>query len=189
MKIGIIDSGKGALGIAEGIKSLNCELLIIMDVAFFPYGNKSKDFLCKRALYLCDYLITKGVDIIILGCNTLSIYVLEFLKKIIDIKIYGVFDLIKNEINEKNIVVASKLTCDYINNNYKSNVVDGSLWIDDIQNNRGISNMVNELKKYEKKYQKIVLGCTHFLIFKEEYPFKVVVPTNYLLEVLKKEEL
>ena len=31
-----------------------------MDKGYFPYGKKSKEFLLKRSLYLCDYLIKKG---------------------------------------------------------------------------------------------------------------------------------
>ena len=44
-----------------------------MDKAYFPYGNKSIEFLLKRSLYLCEYLIKNNVSEIILACNTLSL--------------------------------------------------------------------------------------------------------------------
>ena len=51
-----------------------------MDKAYFPYGERSKEFLLKRALYLCSYLRDKNVDKIIFACNTLSLIVLPFIK-------------------------------------------------------------------------------------------------------------
>jgi len=202
MKIGIIDSGKGALAISRYLKE---EVIVLMDISYFPYGNKSKEFLCKRCLYLCDYLINKGVDIIILGCNTLSIYALDFVRNILNIKIFGVFEYIKEYLNTPNIFIfrifgvfeyikeyltkdnlfiGTKKTIEYVKNNYDVNVIDGSRWIEDIQYNKGINNMINYLSK--TKYNNIILGCTHFLMY--EYPFKVVQPIKNLLVDIKKEE-
>jgi len=181
MKIGIIDSGKGALAISRYLKE---EVIVLMDISYFPYGNKSKEFLCKRCLYLCDYLINKGVDIIILGCNTLSIYALDFVRNILNIKIFGVFEYIKEYLTKDNLFIGTKKTIEYVKNNYDVNVIDGSRWIEDIQYNKGINNMINYLSK--TKYNNIILGCTHFLMY--EYPFKVVQPIKNLLVDIKKEE-
>lgn len=178
MKVGIIDSGKGALAISRYLKE---EVIVLMDIAFFPYGNKSKEFLCKRCLYLCDYLINKGVDIIILGCNTLSIYALDFVRNILNIKIFGVFEYIKEYLTKDNLFIGTKKTIEYVKDNYDIDVLDGSIWIEDIQYNKGINNMVNYLSN--TNYDNIILGCTHFLLY--DYPFKVVLPIKNLLEDIK----
>ena len=62
MIIGIIDSGRGGLAVAEAIKEEEDTLLILLDKSFFPYGTKSKEFLMKRAFYLTEHLIKKGAD-------------------------------------------------------------------------------------------------------------------------------
>ncbi len=178
MKIGIIDSGKGALAISRYLKE---EVIVLMDISYFPYGNKSKEFLCKRCLYLCDYLINKGVDIIILGCNTLSIYALDFVRNILNIKIFGVFEYVKEYLTKDNLFIGTKKTIEYVKDNYDIDVLDGSRWIEDIQYNKGINNMINYLSN--TKYNNIILGCTHFLMY--EYPFKVVQPIKNLLEDIK----
>ena len=181
--IGIIDSGKGGLAVS---KYIDKDKIVIMDLAYFPYGGKDIEFLIKRSIYLCDYLISQNVSMIILACNTLSLVCLDFLRSIFDIKIYGIFDFIKDDLND-NLIIGSKVTYELLKEKY--NVIDGSSFINDIQNNMGISNMINYIEKYYNN-KKIVLACTHFLVYKEEdYPFKVVTPINKLLEEIKKEEL
>lgn len=190
MKIGIIDSGKGALAIGSSLKLLNHDLLIIMDECYFPYGNKSKEFLCKRALYLCDLLIKRNVDIIILACNTLSLYALDFIKSILSIKIIGIFDFIKDEMKLNNLFIGTTLSCKMIKEKYDIDVLDGSEWICHIQNKYCIDDMINNISKYKEKYTKIILGCTHFLVVDDiKCQNNIVEPTKRLIEAIKKEEL
>ena len=47
MLIGVIDSGIGGLEIVNRLSDKN-KYILIMDNAFFPYGNKRKEFLIKR---------------------------------------------------------------------------------------------------------------------------------------------
>jgi glutamate racemase len=136
-----------------------------MDCAFFPYGLKSKEFLIKRCLYLIEYLYNK-CDKIIVACNTLSLLVLPIVKKYYN-NVYGVFDLIKDNINKNSIIIGTKMTIDLVQLEYKNECIDGTLLIDCIQNNLNYNYIINEINNKISNYDNIILACTHFLKLKD----------------------
>lgn len=169
MLIGIIDSGIGGLEIVKRL-SINNKYILIMDKAYFPYGNKSKEFLIKRTIYLIDYLINKGVDIIILGCNTLSITVLDFIKDYYNINIYGVFEFLIKYFNKNNIFIGSKLSSSYVKNKYNIDSLNVEDLIYLLEKNMKYIDVLDKYNNIFKMYDNVILGCTHLLkIPKEEY--------------------
>lgn len=166
MYIGLIDSGLGGLGFLKGIKDNN-DYVLIMDKAFFPYGNKSKEFLIKRTLYLCNYLKKIGVDLIILACNTLSIIALDFIKLIYPNTI-GVIDLVKDYFYGNNLFLGSKNTINYLSNMYQISYIDSTNFIYAIENNLDIEKYIQEVEELSNKYDNIIMGCTHFIYVKDK---------------------
>lgn len=160
-RIGIIDSGLGGLYYT---RLINKSCILIMDTAFFPYGGKSKEFLIKRTIYLCKYLENK-CDKIILGCNTLSLIVLPFVKLIFK-NISGVFDELIPYIDKRSIIIGSKLTTKLASKIYNIDFIDGSKLIYMIENNINYEDEINRINNLIKNYDKIILACTHFLALK-----------------------
>lgn len=72
--IGIFDSGLGGLTAAkELVKVLPHENIIYFgDTARVPYGNKSRKTIIKYAEQDADFLLSKGVKMIIAACGTVS---------------------------------------------------------------------------------------------------------------------
>lgn len=136
-----------------------------MDCAFFPYGLKSKEFLIKRCIYLIEYLKNK-CDKIIIACNTLSLLVLPLISDYYE-NVYGVFDSLRININEKSVIIGSKMTIDLIKLDYSNDCIDGTLLINSIQNNLNYTEMINEINDNIEKYSNIILACTHFLKLKD----------------------
>lgn len=136
-----------------------------MDSAFFPYGEKSKEFLLKRSLYLC-YILTKyKVDRIILACNTLSLISLPFLKTFYNIS--GVFDSFKDEITPSSVIIGSKSTINVLKDRYKCLLLDGSDLIYALEKNLDYQAVIKKLNENISRCDKIILACTHFLKLKK----------------------
>lgn len=81
--IGIYDSGVGGLSI---YKSLKHELprenfLYIADQKFFPYGSKSTKIIKERADAACSWLEDEGVKLIVIACNTATVFGLDYVRK------------------------------------------------------------------------------------------------------------
>ncbi len=72
--IGVFDSGLGGLtAVKELIKVLPQENIIYFgDTARVPYGNRSQKTIRKYAKQDADFLISKGVKVIIAACGTVS---------------------------------------------------------------------------------------------------------------------
>lgn len=185
MRIGIIDSGKGGLAVAKKIKKKEDQLLILLDQGFFPYGTKSKEFLLKRSFYLANILISMKVELIILACNTLSIYALAFLKYSLTIPVIGIFDYFKPNLTNEYILLGSRATITYAKNHYPVQVYDGTEFIKAIEKKESITKYLEELKAYKGKA--FLLGCKHFLAIEEhKFPLPTLTQIPLLLEDIKK---
>ena len=137
-----------------------------MDSAFFAYGDKTKEFLIKRSVYLIEYLKHK-CDVIILACNTLSIVALPFLKLIYN-NVYGVFEELQLQINNRSAVIGSTNTVMYLSKIYKDVLfIDGRLLINAIEKNLDIKEYVDVINELIKDRDNIILACTHFLRLKD----------------------
>lgn len=133
-----------------------------MDKAYFPYGDKSIEFLLKRTLYLSYYLYNR-VDKIILACNTLSLIALPFLRLFFD-NITGVFNEFIPYINNDSAIIGSNRTINYLKEIYPNNLLlDGSKLIYKLENNIIYNKDIKEINNKIKKCSNIILACTHFL--------------------------
>jgi glutamate racemase len=90
--LGIFDSGLGGLTVVkEVLKHLpNRQIIYFGDTARVPYGNKSEEMIKKYAEEGVEFLLSKGAQIIILACNTMSAIAFETLKKKYDAPIFEV---------------------------------------------------------------------------------------------------
>lgn len=72
--IGIFDSGIGGLTVAKAVsEALPTEDIIYFgDTARVPYGIKSEETVRQYALEITDFLLSKGVKMILIACNTVS---------------------------------------------------------------------------------------------------------------------
>lgn len=185
MKIGIIDSGKGGLAVLKRILSPEHEYVVVMDDAFFPYGNKSKEFLCKRSYYLVRFLRTKGVEKIIIACNTLSLLALDFLKANCDLPILGIFEYLKDHLHPQNILLGSYNTCCVVQQLYPwVPTLDGTPLIEAIQKGEKVDRMLEDYQKKYQNYSRLLLACTHFLYLE---PSVFHINTIDPIESLKKD--
>ena len=74
MTLGIFDSGLGGLTVVKEIKKLHptANIIYLGDTARVPYGTRSKEIIEKFAIEDAKFLENRGVDKIIIACNTVS---------------------------------------------------------------------------------------------------------------------
>lgn len=188
--IGIFDSGVGGMTVLAELKQHfpNEDLIYLGDTKNFPYGDKSKENIIKLSTKCASYLISKDVKLIIIACGTATSQALEELKKIYRLPIEGIIsatieNIKKNQNNNLKIgVIATEGTI-------KSNKWEEELKkeIENVEvinkacpllapmaeqgwtNNAVAKEAIKEYMKpfKEKGIDKIVLGCTHYPLFKE----------------------
>jgi glutamate racemase len=94
LSIGMFDSGIGGLTVLKEVKKhLPSEhILYLGDSARVPYGGKSPQTVTRYALESAIFLLTKGIKLLVIACNTSSALALHILKRKLPIPVLGVID-------------------------------------------------------------------------------------------------
>lgn len=91
MTIGVMDSGIGGLNVLASLMKYRCanRYLYLADDKNLPYGEKSGEELKEIAIMGAKRLIERGANVIVFGCNTLSVTALEHVRKIVIPPVFG----------------------------------------------------------------------------------------------------
>jgi len=95
--IGLFDSGVGGLSVMREVRRLLPEedLLYFADSAYCPYGAKPPEVIRARAFTIGDFLVAKGVKLIVIASNTTSATSLGALRERFSIPVVGVEPAVK----------------------------------------------------------------------------------------------
>lgn len=90
--IGVFDSGIGGLTVLhEIIEALPRENTVYLgDTARSPYGTKSVDTVLQYSFENSEFLVDKGVKLVVVACNTSTAIALEHLHAELDLPVVGV---------------------------------------------------------------------------------------------------
>lgn len=183
MKIGIFDSGIGGLSVLHhALKVLkDAKFIYYADSKHAPYGEKNADEIKQFLEQIMDFFAAQSVDAVVIACNTASSLANKEFRDKFDFPIIAMEPAVKKaaEIypDKKILVAATNIT---INGEKLSNLL-ASLDKKDIDL-IALGELVKfaentkfddeQIKKYLqskidlKKYEVLVLGCTHFNYFK-----------------------
>src|SRR5438132_1177047 len=80
--IGIFDSGVGGLTVLHALaEALPAERLVYLgDAGRHPYGTKSAETVARYSLENAEFLLDKGVKLLVVACNTASAVALDTLR-------------------------------------------------------------------------------------------------------------
>ncbi|MFZ2150007.1 MAG: glutamate racemase [Minisyncoccia bacterium] len=187
MKIGIFDSGLGGLIVAKAIrKSLpKYDYVYLGDTKRVPYGNRSHDTVLQFTRECVNYLFEKeACGIVILACNTASARALrELQKEFKNRKILGVLIPAAEKAAQFNnigilatagTVASGSFPREIKKLNKKAKVIQvAAPMLVPLAEAGESKNAVPFLKKYlapfkNKKFETLVLGCTHYPLYKKE---------------------
>ena len=92
--IGIFDSGLGGLTALKELRGLlpGEELVYFGDTGRVPYGTRSAETIVKYASQDAAFLLSQGVDFLLVACGTASTTALGHLKQTLPIPIVGVVE-------------------------------------------------------------------------------------------------
>ncbi|NOQ22501.1 MAG: glutamate racemase [Candidatus Aegiribacteria sp.] len=93
-KIGIFDSGVGGLTVVSAVNNLlpNESVVYFGDTARLPYGSKSPETVIRFAIEDAEFLLGKGLKLLVVACNTASSVSLPALREFADVPVIGVID-------------------------------------------------------------------------------------------------
>ena len=103
MKVGIFDSGTGGMSVLhEAYHFLGDDVSYIFyaDLDHVPYGLKTTDQIIKYSKDIAEFLIKKGVDAIVVACNTATAAAIEVLRHDYDLPILGMEPAVKPAVEE-----------------------------------------------------------------------------------------
>ena len=92
--IGVFDSGIGGLTVLQKIMAaLPKENTVYLgDTARSPYGTKSVETVLRYSFENTDFLIEKGVKLVVVACNTSTAIALESLRENVSLSVIGVIE-------------------------------------------------------------------------------------------------
>ncbi|HET8671511.1 MAG TPA: glutamate racemase, partial [Candidatus Saccharimonadales bacterium] len=92
--IGIFDSGIGGLTVLQQVARLlpHETLIYLGDTARSPYGTKSSDVVRVYSCENADFLLERGLKMLVIACNTASAVALDLLRERYEIPVVGVID-------------------------------------------------------------------------------------------------
>lgn len=179
--IGVFDSGVGGMTVLKELtKQLPNESFIYLgDTKRFPYGSKSKESIIELTKDGIEFLINKGVKLIVIACGTATSQALEEVQPLYNIPIIGVIEpTVKyiKQIDKKQIGVIA--TAGTIRSKGWEKAILKELQTAKVQSiacpllapmveEGWYDNKIAELaiKEYLKSFNKIdaiILGCTHY---------------------------
>jgi glutamate racemase len=91
-KIGVFDSGVGGLTVVRALNKLLPEESVVYfgDTARVPYGSKSPETVIRFSMEDAEFLIGKGVKLLVVACNTASSVSLPALREFAEVPVTGV---------------------------------------------------------------------------------------------------
>lgn len=92
--VGVFDSGIGGLTVVKAVLELlpNEPLIYLGDTARTPYGTKSAEVVCRYSFENTEFLVARGVKLLVVACNTASAVALESLRERYEIPVIGVIE-------------------------------------------------------------------------------------------------
>jgi glutamate racemase len=93
-RLGIFDSGVGGLTVEKAIleRLPGLETLYLGDTARVPYGTKSPEVVTQYSLRNARFLVARGIDLLVVACNTASAVALPALREALEIPVLGVVE-------------------------------------------------------------------------------------------------
>lgn len=190
MKIGIFDSGIGGLTVLKGALELlpQEDYIYFADTGHAPYGIKPKEEVKAYIYQAADFIAGKGVKALVVACNTATSVAIGDLRDRFDFPVIGMEPAVKPAVERNGgkrvLVAATPLTLkedkfqDLVEKVDVENMVDvlplpelveyAERFVFDDQ--VVIPYLKEKLAEYDTGlYGTVVLGCTHFPFFKEQF--------------------
>lgn len=202
VRIGVIDSGLGGELVGKRVREKLGEVEIFQykPASFISYSSSSLEQLFIKCKTHIEYLEEKDVELIIVGCMTLSTNCLQFItesSKVPVLDLYTVLGTLDNEwaiIATENTIRSGKFAhCKEIPCGTLSSIIENKNTLPYFSYRKVFK---DTLKNYIKNSEvgditKLILGCSHYPLEKElilsvlDKDVEILDPIEKLLEIIK----
>lgn len=186
--IGVFDSGIGGLTVLKKIIEIlpNEKYIYYADKDNVPYGTKPKEEVKKYIKEAVDFIISKNVKAIVIACNTATSIAVKDLRNEYTIPIIGIEPAAKPAVENRGakrvLIMATPTTIREEKLKSLLEELKAKEYVDLVAmpklvefaekgdfTSEGVRKYLEEqLKEYDlNNYSRLVLGCTHFPLFKE----------------------
>ncbi|MBF0578798.1 glutamate racemase [Erysipelotrichaceae bacterium RD49] len=185
--IGVFDSGLGGLSVVDTLRRMmpDEQILYYGDSARNPYGTKSKEQVKQYSFEIVERFRKQNVKAVIIACNTATSAAAKDLRKAFDFDIVGMEPALKPAAEmkapSKIAVWATALTLNQEKFAHLMERFDENHEIirvacprlvelveqDQLDDLETVDTALQEYLKQSEDAEFIVLGCTHFLFFKD----------------------
>ncbi len=92
--IGVFDSGIGGLTVLKALAELmpNEDFIYLGDTARLPYGTKSAEVIRRYSRENTEFLLAKGIKVLVVACNTSSAVALDDIARQTSVPVIGVIE-------------------------------------------------------------------------------------------------
>ncbi len=92
--IGVFDSGIGGLTVLKALVELmpNEDFIYLGDTARLPYGTKSAEVIVRYSRENTEFLLAKGIKMLVVACNTASAVALDEIARQTSVPVVGVIE-------------------------------------------------------------------------------------------------
>lgn len=202
--VAVIDSGIGGFSVLVNLIKLmpNERYLYFSDSKNLPYGNKSIDCLWEITKRNLEEILKYKIKVLVVGCNTLSVNLLEKISAYAKVKTFGVFPPVFDSLNySKNTLLlctnatAKKYAFSGIDvlalNTLAESIEKHKFELDKIDINHELENSnfysLNNSVFETNRYDTLILGCTHYFFVQNKIidhfrPLKIFCGEKYSAE-------
>ncbi len=188
-KIAFFDSGVGGLTTLHLAKQqlAHEDFIYFGDCVHAPYGTKSTEQVCQLVLDAVHFLLEKECKAIVLACNTATSAAIHLLREQFDIPVIGMEPAVKlaGKLHSggRILITATDATL----KGQKLSDLIRDLKMDDLVDELSLQELVMFAERFEfdsdalyayleeklggydwSNYHSLVLGCTHFIYFKNQ---------------------
>ncbi len=189
LPVGVFDSGAGGVSVlAQIMKRLPKESYIYYgDSANAPYGTKTEEEIKELSLACGDFLMERGVKMIVIACNTATSITVQAMREKYNIPIISIEPAVKPAVEKypeaKSVVLATPATLKQKRYSHLLDTLDAAKQVINIEC-EGLAELVEEgdLKSPHIKaylYEKlipyrgqqlggVVVGCTHYSFISDQ---------------------
>lgn len=178
--IAVLDSGIGGISVLKNLveEFPNERFLYFGDNKNAPYGNKSIDELWGLTKKNIDLIKEYPIKCLVIGCNTLSVNLIDKIEEYAKVSTFGVFPPIKECTKGHTLLLSTVRTAKKFESNDNFHVVGFKNLANDIEkkvfclNKLDFDYNLRDIEGYfvDKKgyYDTVILGCTHYCFIKNK---------------------
>ncbi len=187
--VGFFDSGVGGISVMAYARQRmkNTDFLYYADTKHVPYGTKTREEIVAYADEAVGHLVQRGADGIVVACNTATSMAIEVLREKYSVPIIGMEPAVKPAcekypdgsilvcatpvtIGGEKLRVLVEQVCHGGDLPHLAPLPELVLYAEQgIFDREIVSGYLRRVLPTEKHYDAVVLGCTHFTYFRENF--------------------